>query len=191
MEARHRIDQPALRRAGFQEIMRRQRLQHGAQLRRSVPAFSNQSGLSRFSSSVRSSSLTGTSSACFTPLHEARHRRQRDEGVELGQFAPQFLDHLLDQEAAEGNAAKSSLGIRDRIEHARCARARSAPAARSAASSGAIAVGIVSVSATSTKISGSSVELRDGRRRSSGGRPGRYGGANRSSRGFHAPPRNG
>ena len=44
--------------------MRRQRLKHGAQLRGSS-AFSNQSGLSRLSSSVRSSSVTGTSSACF------------------------------------------------------------------------------------------------------------------------------
>ena len=51
------------------------------------------------------------------PLHEARHRRQRHECIELRQFAPQFLDHLLDQEIAERDAAKPFLRVRDRIEH--------------------------------------------------------------------------
>ena len=35
----------------------------------------------------------------------------------FGQFAAQFLDHLLDQKTAEGNAAKAFLGVGDRIEH--------------------------------------------------------------------------
>src|SRR6266702_389089 len=51
------------------------------------------------------------------PLHEARHRRQRHEILQLRQFAPQFLDHLLDQEVAEGNSAETALGVGDRIEH--------------------------------------------------------------------------
>ena len=51
------------------------------------------------------------------PLHEARHRRQRDEILQPRQFALQFLGHLLDQEAAEGNAGEAALGVGDRIEH--------------------------------------------------------------------------
>ncbi len=51
------------------------------------------------------------------PLHEARHRRQRHEIFQLRQFALQFLGHLLDQEAAEGNAGEAALGVGDRIEH--------------------------------------------------------------------------
>ena len=50
-------------------------------------------------------------------MHEARHRRQRHEILQLWQFAPQFLDHLLDQEAAERNSAETALGVGDRIEH--------------------------------------------------------------------------
>ena len=39
------------------------------------------------------------------PAAEARHRRQRREAPELRQLGLQLLDHLLDQEIAEGDAA--------------------------------------------------------------------------------------
>ena len=51
------------------------------------------------------------------PAGEARHRRQRHEGIEAGQLALQVLDHLLDQEVAERDAAQPFLAVGDRVEH--------------------------------------------------------------------------
>ena len=96
--------------------MRRKRLQHGAQLRgqlRILEPVRLVEGLQQRPLLVADRNVVGL----FQPLHEARHRRQRDERIQLRQFAPQLLDHLLDQEAAEGNAAKPFLCVRDRIEH--------------------------------------------------------------------------
>ncbi len=51
------------------------------------------------------------------PGAEAGHRRERHEGRELGEFAGDLLDHLLDQEIAEGDAAEALLAVRYGIEH--------------------------------------------------------------------------
>ena len=74
--------------------------------------------------------------------------------------ARDFLDHLLDQEIAEGHAGKAALAVGDRVEHRGVDVVRRPSARACAARIGAIASGISSVSATSTKISGSSIERR-------------------------------
>src|SRR5581483_4696523 len=51
------------------------------------------------------------------PAVEAGQRRERYERIQLGQLALQILDHLLDQEIAEGDATQALLAVRDRIEH--------------------------------------------------------------------------
>ena len=53
------------------------------------------------------------------PAREARNRRQSDEGLQPRQFAPQVLDHLLDEEIAETDAGEAGLRVGDRIEHRR------------------------------------------------------------------------
>ena len=90
--------------------MRRQRLQHRAQFCRQLRIL-DPAGFSRFSSSVRSSSVTGTSLRLLQPRNKTGHRRKRDEVFQLRQFAAQLLGHLLDQGAAERNAAEAALGL--------------------------------------------------------------------------------
>ena len=96
--------------------MRGKRLQQRAQLARRWSASRTISGSSSCLSEL-ALLLGRTRLGLLQPWHEARHRRQRDERVELGQLAAQFLDHLLDQEIAERNAAEPALGVGDRIEH--------------------------------------------------------------------------
>ena len=50
------------------------------------------------------------------PGAEARHRRERHEGLERRHLAAEVLDHLLDQEVAEGDAGQPLLAVRDRVE---------------------------------------------------------------------------
>ena len=49
-------------------------------------------------------------------MTEAGHRREGDEAAEIGQFALQFLHHLLDQEVAERDAFQALLAIADAVE---------------------------------------------------------------------------
>ena len=51
------------------------------------------------------------------PGDEAGHRRERHEGASCGSSRSQVLDHLLDQEVAERDAAQARLAVRDRVEH--------------------------------------------------------------------------
>ena len=100
--------------------------------------------------------LAGSAARSRAASGEARHRRERDEGVEPRQLALQVLGHLLDQEVAEGDAAQALLAVGDRVEHGRRRVLRpERPRARRRAASPMLR-GCRAVSATSTKISGSS-----------------------------------
>ncbi len=116
METRHRIDQPALWRPRFEKIIRRERLEHRTQLRCEFRLLEPVGLVEIFQERpvlLGHRHILGL----LQPLHETRHRRQRHEIVQLWQFAAQLLDHLLDQEAAEGNSAQAALGVGDRVKH--------------------------------------------------------------------------
>ena len=115
MEPRDRIDHAPVRPSGLEEIFRRQRLERlahpGFGFRLLRPLRVERDLAHGFRERLDRRIVRG-----LHPGPEGRDRRQRHEGFDARQFAPDLLDDLLDQEIAEAHAGEPLLAVRDRIE---------------------------------------------------------------------------
>ena len=124
MEPRNRIDRTSRRPFRIQEIMRGKRHYEIAQFLVVLALFPPK----RLVETPKHCPLRSTEIETvghfallhrLQPAREPRHRRQRHEGLEALELLLEFIDHLLDQEIAEGNTPEAVLAVRDRIEHRR------------------------------------------------------------------------
>ena len=123
------------------------------------------------------------------PASEAGDRRQGDEGVEPRQVAASSSATCLIRKLPKEMPREPLLAVGDRVEDGGRAPSRHTACARSARSGRSLRE--CRRSAPPRRRSGARRRGRGGKRRSSAGRAGRCGGADRPSRGWHAPPRSG
>ena len=175
MEARDRIDRQAARDCAHAGNTRRPPASAAPRPARGSPAPATSLRCRDWTSASRSSCVSARDEpdarSRFEPAGEARHRRQRDEGLEPRIVARNLLHHLLDQEIAEGHAGKAALAIGDRVEDrgrrlVRHRAARGSPAGSARSSPG------FARSARPRRRSAARRPAPDGRTRSSGGRRG-------------------